>query len=112
MQIDHSTGGVCVVALAGELDMSTIPGVESRLFRELRNGSTMVVDLTRLSFIDSSGIGLLIKAHQSADGTGLNTVVAPGSQVDRVFGLAGIDRALRLFSDRDRAIAGAGTREA
>jgi hypothetical protein len=78
-----------------------------------------VVDLTRLSFIDSSGIGLLIKAHrdaeavgeQAADGNGraaLHTVVAEGSQVERVFGLAGIGLALPLFLNRDEAVAALG----
>jgi anti-anti-sigma factor len=94
-----------VVSLTGELDLSTIPNLEPRLVEELRNSTGVVVDLTRLSFIDSSGIGLLIKAHRAADGGRMHTVVAPGSQVERVFQLAGIDRALPVFAGRDKAVA-------
>jgi anti-anti-sigma factor len=94
-----------VVSLAGELDLSTVPRVEGQLFEQLRSHSGVVVDLTRLSFIDSSGIGLLIKAFRAIDEGGrLHTVIAPGSQVERVFRLAGIDRALPLFLEQTRAL--------
>jgi anti-sigma B factor antagonist len=108
IEFDSFGESVSIVALAGELDLSTIPRLEPRLLGELRSSPAVVVDLTRLSFIDSSGIGLLIKAHRAADGARLlHIVVSPGSQVDRVFSIAGINRALTLFSDRDEAIAAA-----
>jgi anti-sigma B factor antagonist len=94
-----------IVSLAGELDLSTIPRVERRLFDQLRTQSGVIVDLTRLSFIDSSGIGLLIQAFRATEDRGsLHTVIAEGSQVERVFRLVGIDRTLPLFSERSRAL--------
>jgi anti-anti-sigma factor len=97
----------CVVSLAGELDLSTIPRVERQLFEQLRSKSGVVVDLTKVSFIDSSGIALLIQAFRAGDGAGvLNTVIADGSQVERVFHLTGIDRALPLFTRRAAALEG------
>lgn len=94
-----------VVVLAGELDLSSIHHVEKRLLAQVRTKTGVVVDLTRVTFIDSSGIGLLIQAFRTAsDGRMLNTVVAGGSQVDRVLRLAGIDRALPLFTDRAEAL--------
>ena len=105
VRVDAEDAGAAVISLAGELDLSTIPKLEPWLLEELRNPIGVVVDLTRLSFIDSSGIGLLIKASQSAEGGRMHTVVAPGSQVERVFQLAGIDRALLVFSGRDQAVA-------
>jgi anti-sigma B factor antagonist len=101
------TEGVAIVGLAGELDLSTIPKLEEPLLNAL-DSSSVVLDLTRLAFIDSSGIGLLIRVHQTANGTrAFQTVVAEGSQVARVFALAGIDHALPVFVDRDEAIAAA-----
>jgi anti-anti-sigma factor len=99
--------GASVVSLAGELDLSTIPKLEERLFKELESTDGVVIDLSRLSFIDSSGIGLLIRAFRAKNNgkPQLHTVTAPGSQVDRVFRLAGIDRALPLHPDRDEAVA-------
>ena len=96
--------GELVVALSGELDLSTIPTIEKALIRELGR-RTVVVDLTALNFIDSSGIAVLIKAFRAADeDRRMHTVIAPGSQVERVLRLAGIDRALPLFIDRTAAI--------
>ena len=98
-------GATCaVVSLAGELDLSTIPRVEKQLFEQVRSKAAVIVDLSAVSFIDSSGIAMLIKAFRADDGGTLNTVIAEGSQVERVFRLAGIDRALPLFTDRNRAI--------
>jgi anti-sigma B factor antagonist len=96
-----------VVSLAGELDLSTIPHVENQLFDQLRSQAAIVVDLTDVTFIDSSGIALLIQSSRATNDTGvLNTVIAEGSQVERVFRLAGIDRALPLFTQRVLALEG------
>jgi anti-sigma B factor antagonist len=103
--VEEVRGG-SVVSLAGELDLSTIPKLEGRLFRELDSNVAVVIDLSRLSFIDSSGIGLLIRAFRAnEEKPHLHTVIAQGSQVDRVFRLAGIDRALPLYLNRDEAVA-------
>jgi anti-sigma B factor antagonist len=96
---------VHVIELLGELDLSTIPKLETRLLKVLRANDAVILDLSRLSFIDSSGIGLLIKADRATDdGAKLHTVVSRHSQVERVLRLAGIDRALPIFLDRDEAI--------
>jgi anti-anti-sigma factor len=105
IDVEHAGNEVSIVALAGELDLATIPKLEERLREELRAHGGIVLDLTRLSFIDSSGIGLLIKTHRAAEGGRLQTIVSPGSQVERIFNLAGIDRALPLSDDRGGAVA-------
>ncbi len=103
VRVEDADEGPSVVSLTGELDLSTIPLLEGKLFEQLRSHSGVVVDLTDLRFIDSSGISLLIRAHRDGDGAGLHTVIAPGSQVERVFRITGIDRALPLFFDRTEA---------
>lgn len=105
VEVERSGARTSVVSLAGELDLSTIPAVERRLFREIRSGRGVVIDLTRITFIDSSGIGMLIQAFRESEGSGwLHIVIAPSSQVERVFTIAGVDRALPLFMDRAQAI--------
>jgi anti-sigma B factor antagonist len=105
VEIDAVGARASVVSVAGELDLSTIPLLEKDLLREAGSESDVIVDLTGVSFIDSSGIGLLIEAFRSGeDSTRLLTVVAEDSQVDRVFRMAGIGRALPVFTDRRGAI--------
>ena len=105
VRIEPIGAGACVVSLAGELDLSTIPRVEKQLFDQVRLKEGVIVDLTRVSFIDSSGIGVLIKAFRATDDARvLNTVIAEGSQVERIFRLAGIDRALPIFMARAPAV--------
>ena len=108
MQVESEDPRISVLSLAGELDLSTIPRVEGPLFKQLETHPAVVVDLTALSFIDSSGIGLLIKAFRAGqdDNAGkLHTVIARDSQIERVFQIAGIGRALPLYLDRKSAVA-------
>jgi anti-sigma B factor antagonist len=105
VRIEPAGSSASVVSLAGELDLSTIPRVEKQLLEEVRSHQGVVLDLTNVSFIDSSGIALLIRAFRATDDGGtVNTVIAEGSQVERVFRLAGIDRALPLFTERAPAM--------
>jgi anti-anti-sigma factor len=106
VRVERSGTNASIISLAGELDLSTIPTVEGRLLKELGSGRAVILDLDQLAFIDSSGIGLLIQAFRTTDDNGrLRTVIAQGSQVERVFRLAGVDRVLPIFLDRDEALA-------
>jgi len=105
VEVERAEDGISVVSLAGELDLATVPVAERPLLGELESEGTLIVDLTRLSFIDSSGIALLLQALRVDGGSRLCTVVARDSQVERVFRLAGIDRALALHFDRHAAVA-------
>ena len=106
MRIEPTATDAVVISLAGELDLSTIPTVERGLSEQTGPAHPVIIDLTLLSFIDSSGIALLIKAFKASGGE-LHTVVAEGSQVERVFRLAGVDRALSLHLDLEAALAAA-----
>jgi anti-sigma B factor antagonist len=64
LQITTSVAeGRATVRLAGELDLSTSTSVELELERLAREGNTVVIDLHGLDFIDSVGIGLLVRWH-------------------------------------------------
>jgi anti-anti-sigma factor len=104
VRVEAAGADASIVSLAGELDLSTIPTVENLLFEQLRSRSGVVLDLSGLSFIDSSGIGLVIQGFRAEDGGRMHTVIATGSQVERVFRLVGIDRALPLFIERTQAL--------
>lgn len=92
-------------AIAGELDLSTIPRMESPLLEQVRQRSALLLDLTNVSFIDSSGIGALIRAFHESDGAPIHVVVGKGSQVERVFQVARVTDTLSVFSDPELALA-------
>ena len=105
VRIEDSPDGTAVVAIAGELDLSTIPRMQGPLFEQIAQRPAVLVDLTGLCFIDSSGIGCLIQACQGANGTPVNILIGPGSQIDRIFSIAGVSAAMPVFTDRMEALA-------
>ncbi|MGI5239789.1 STAS domain-containing protein [Dactylosporangium sp. CA-139066] len=75
MTLSISTGtgsaGEPVIALDGDLDQTTAAGLREALADALEAKPAAVhVDLTRVTFIDSSGLGALVRAHQYALGLG------------------------------------------
>jgi anti-sigma B factor antagonist len=63
------TDGRAIVALSGELDVYTSPALRERVGELIKGGvSHVVIDLAGVSFIDSTGIGVLVGAHKRARG--------------------------------------------
>ena len=79
------------VALAGELDFATAFDAEMRLEQAIRAADEVVVDLSGLEFIDSTGIRTLLEAHQAARREGVTLRFLPGPvAVQRVFEISGL----------------------
>jgi anti-sigma B factor antagonist len=81
-----------VLALAGELDVVSAPELAHRLEEILAEPHARVMlDLNDLSFVDSAGVSVLIKAKQAAEANGRILVLRrPTEQVERVFALVGL----------------------
>jgi anti-sigma B factor antagonist len=92
----HREGRVHTIALTGEMDLSNAGEVERELLRaEDTDAATILVDLSGLQFMDSTGIRLLISAdaRSRADSDRLR-LTRPPAQVFRVLCIAGIDELL------------------
>jgi anti-anti-sigma factor len=76
----------------GELDMATVPEVDSNVEELVNSGFTNVVlDLAGLTFMDSTGLRLLVKWTQTARGDGMSFRLLPGSPaIDRVLDISGL----------------------
>jgi anti-anti-sigma factor len=105
VRIEDAEGGLTIVSIAGELDLSTIPRMQGPLWERIRQRSAVLVDLTKLSFIDSSGIGVLIQAFQESNGRPMHVLIGPDCQVERVFRIARVAEALPVHLDREEALA-------
>ena len=91
-----------VVCLEGDLDLATVEPL-GRLLREILESrpDTVVLDLARLSFLDSTGIHCLVNATRDAAGVGCKLVARhPTATVLRVLGICGVDGLLLDEADR------------
>jgi anti-sigma B factor antagonist len=102
-------GGVPVVAAPGEIDITNAEALRSALLAAAAaaNGhGTLVVDMTRTQFCDSSGLHTLIAAHKRAEAEGREVLlIIPNTTVLRVFALTAMDRVIPNFTSLPEALA-------
>ncbi len=92
--------GVPVLALFGELDISQTAQVEHELRSlERQRPAALVLDLSGLTFLDSSGLRLILEADQRSQRSGRRLAIIPGPErVHRVFLVALLDRRLEFVA--------------
>ncbi len=98
-----------VLPLEGEIDLHVSPGVAAslRLIAEAKLPN-VVVDLGRVTYIDSSGLAVLIEAMQNVNGYGGKFALAGLQESVRpIFEIARLDQVFRIFPDVDSALAAA-----
>jgi anti-sigma B factor antagonist len=94
-------GDRATVALRGELDLSGVDRAR-RAIEQAESGeaSLLVLDLSQLDFIDSTGLEVLLRAARRAHDTGRRLIVArPSTYVRRLLELTAIDQALDIVDD-------------
>jgi anti-sigma B factor antagonist len=93
--------GLVHVALAGELDLSTVAKVQEELRRVEANApATLVVDLSKLTFLDSTGLRCIVTADERARAEGRRIVIVRGPDaVQRVFTITRLDDRLEMVDD-------------
>lgn len=96
-----------VVEVHGDLDLATAPTLKRRLRNAIDEGwRRVVVDLTDVTFIDSSGIAALVFARRRLESSGgAIAIVAPSDQQQHVFRLTGLDDVLGVKGSKPEAVA-------
>jgi anti-sigma B factor antagonist len=99
-------GGVPVVAVPEEIDITNAPELRSALLKAAAHGhGTLVADMTRTQFCDSSALHTLLAAHKRAQAEGGELRLAiTAAPVLRVFAITGIDRMIPNFTTLDEAL--------
>jgi|SRR5436190_20571830 len=99
-------GSAYVVTPVGELDLGTVDELGATLAARPDTCPHLVLDLSGLTFFDTSGMRLVIETLQDARRSGISLALVRGSEdVQRLFALAGMNDRLPFFDDLDEALA-------
>ena len=104
---EHNEGSASVLAVSGELDLRTSPELEERLERVWDTTAELVIlDLRQIEFMDSTGLRVLLGAHQRAQETGRRFALVRGAdQVERVLTLTGVRDLLTVVDAPEELLA-------
>jgi anti-sigma B factor antagonist len=108
MELDVKTeceGGVCVATVLGEVDVYTSPQLKTKLLESIDSGcSRLVIALDGVSFIDSSGLGVLVGALRRLKERGDDLrIVCTREQILRIFRITGLDKVFPIVATLDEA---------
>lgn len=97
--------GFSITEVSGEVDVHTAPELDQCLSEVIAaGGRKIVVDLSAVDFLDSTGLGVLVKAlKQVRDEEGSVSVVATTERITKVFRITGLDSAIGVFDSVEQA---------
>lgn len=103
---EQQVGGIPIVSVSGEIDVSTAPSLRDRLQGQLASGNvTLVVDLLHVTFLDSTALGVLVgvlKRCREAGGS-LRLVISE-SRIVKVFDITGLTEVFSIYPTVERAM--------
>ena len=106
IKVDFS-GKTLIASLEGELDHHTAKNVKDTIENHIKNQNVinLVFDLTELTFMDSSGIGVIIGRYKLIDSIGGKVIIVSVSpSVDRLLTMSGIKRIIPIVKTKSDAI--------
>jgi anti-sigma B factor antagonist len=101
-EVDRS---LAIVAAVGEIDLATVPLLRQAISDHIVAGHVhLLLDLTDVSFIDSTGLGVLVGTGKKIARLGGSTrVVCDNPRILRLLRITGLSRALEILSSREAA---------
>ena len=109
-ELDLSTtiqGSCAVVSVVGEIDLGTAGRLSEAAVAAVQQiGPNLVLDLSGVTFMDSTGLKVLLAVHKRAELSGGRLVLAgPTRSVDRIVKITGFDQTFAVCDDVESAIA-------
>lgn len=93
------------VSVSGELDLATAPSLKWSLLDSLKAGRTcLLVDLSKVTFIDSTALSVLVGVHRRLGEEAQMAVVCTNPNVLRIFEVAGLKVAFEIFPTAEEAL--------
>jgi len=101
----HNEDHAVVIGVRGELDLASSPVLQEHFEGVDSDASLLIVDLRELEFMDSTGLSILVKAHQQALEKGQQFALVRGSQqVQRLLTLTGVADRFTLVDNPEQLI--------
>jgi len=102
----EARAGITLVTLGGELDIYTVAGFRQDLESVDPAAELLVIDLTDVTLLDSSGLGALVSLlNRARAGEGQLGLICPHRRLRRVFEITGLRRAFVFGDDLDGVLA-------
>jgi anti-sigma B factor antagonist len=100
-------GETAVFRLTGSLDVATSPRLKEELLNaSARNQNDMIIDLTRVDFLDSTGLGALMGAHRrAAEKGGRVSLIVSDGPISRLLHITGLARVFPVYPSIGDALA-------
>ena len=102
---ETASRGIPILSISGEADVVTAPQIRDALFAIVERSPTVVVDLSELSFVDSTALGVLVsgvKRLRNAGGDLRLVVTQP--RITKVFEITGLTKVFSIFGSVDQAV--------
>lgn len=91
-----------VLHLSGEVDLSESPNARKQILSQLKSKSNLLVDLSQVEYIDSSGVASLVEGFQTARADKLEfALVGVSSSAMQVLQLARLDSVFTIYDTLD-----------
>ncbi|MBA4496006.1 STAS domain-containing protein [Paenactinomyces guangxiensis] len=85
------------ILVEGEIDVYTAPQLREKLLPYCQNGRTIVIDLSKVDYIDSTGIGVLIGAYKAQRATyGKLILTGMNARLLRIFKITGLHEIIEI----------------
>jgi anti-sigma B factor antagonist len=102
-----ASGDVPVVAVSGEVDVYSAPALKESLSELLHSGvRTLIVDLSSVAFLDSTGLGALVEARAAtSEAGGSLPLVCSHERILKLFTITGLDGVFAIHPTVEEAVA-------
>jgi anti-sigma B factor antagonist len=96
---EHDEGGLLRIAVSGEVDVATAPTLRERLYDAVdRSSEVVIVDLLAVTFIDSTGLGVLIGTQERGNGQGTQVhIVVREPRIVKIFEITGLTELFTMY---------------
>jgi anti-sigma B factor antagonist len=99
-----NNNGIEVIHLALEIDLDSSPSVREQIKKSLNNSKTVHVDLSKVGYIDSSGVASLIEGMQIAKKSAKEfALINVSNEVIKVIKLAHLDKIFKILSESQQS---------